>query len=87
MMDASNRARRVSMSARPTARQIDYALALGIALWPGISRAELSDSIDRAKSELNGPPTNEQFALATAFCIQIPSGHDTRRKCTSFLYE
>lgn len=75
------------MSDRPSGRQIDYALALGITLWPDIGRAELSELLDQAKAALSAPPAREQFALATSLCIQIPADRDTRRKCTSFLYE
>ena len=76
-----------AMSLRPTGRQVEYALALGIALWPEITRAEISGLFDRAKADLDGPPTPEQHALAAALCIRIPQENDTRRRCTNFLYE
>jgi hypothetical protein len=70
----------------PTARQRDYAAALGIDLPADATRDTVSSLIDEAKAGMDGPLVPEQVEFARSLCLHLPSSVKTRRECTDLLY-
>ena len=70
----------------PSSQQAYYAIALGVKLRPGLTRRQLGELMQDAKSQLGGPPTREQIALAKDWQLEIPS-NAKRRDLTDILYE
>lgn len=76
----------VSRNDPPTARQLEYAQALGIRLPRGVDKDQISALIDRARQDLDGKPTREQIWLAREFSVVVPESAQTRRDYVNLLY-
>jgi len=73
--------------APPTARQIEYAMALGIDIPSRIDLEGISPLIDAAVKKLDSPPNAKQLKMANEFGIEIPNTVKTSRDVVDLLYE
>ncbi len=73
--------------APPTARQIEYAMALGIEIPSRCDKDRISTLIDAAVKKLHGPPNAKQLKLIEDFGIDLPSALKSSSHAVDILYE
>lgn len=70
-----------------TARQVEYAMALGVVIPSRCDKDTMSPLIDAAVQKLDDPPNDRQLQLAKQFEIPLPSTAKTSRDVVELLYD
>jgi hypothetical protein len=70
-----------------TARQLEYAAALGIQIPASCDKDSISKLIDAAVQSLDDPPNSGQLRLARSFNIHVPPTVKVSRDLVDLLYE
>jgi len=70
---------------RPTGKQCDYLLALGVKVRESVTRAQVSQLMDEAKSEGDAPPNDVQRAVAHDWGVDLSNAKNRWAACGSLM--